>query len=136
MKWTRKAANQSSARAQTNLGFVYGRGHGVPWDLIMAYMWADLAAAQGHELGAKNRDSYALRMTASEISKAKKLAQEWKPKSGRPGATSVGNGGPAIHAGPGKAAPTEKSEDASPLCRDVGGYEAYMTKTGKVCRLN
>ncbi len=27
-------------------------------------------------------------------------------------------------------------ESAPPLCRDVGGYEAYMTKTGKVCRLN
>ena len=30
----------------------------------------------------------------------------------------------------------ELPEGYQPLCRDVGGYEAYLNKTGKVCRLN
>lgn len=35
--------------------------------------------------------------------------------------------------GPGTSA---QSTGAPPECRTVGGYEAYMKKTGKVCRLN
>ena len=36
--------------------------------------------------------------------------------------------------------PLPQSEDidagsATPLCRQVGGYEAYLKRTGKVCRL-
>ncbi len=35
------------------------------------------------------------------------------------------------------AAPAPTASDGRPpLCNDVGGYEAYMKRTGKVCRVN
>jgi hypothetical protein len=40
---------------------------------------------------------------------------------------------PEITAAPGG---TDKSDEVPPLCRDVGGYEAHMKKTGEVCRLD
>ena len=48
-------------------------------------MWFDLAASSfppGEKLddAVKNRDIVAERMTPAQISKAQKLAREWKPK--------------------------------------------------------
>ncbi len=40
---------------------------------------------------------------------------------------------PEITAAPGG---TDKYDEVPPLCSDVGGYQAYMERTGKVCRLN
>ncbi len=125
-KWYKKAAEQGRSKAQNNLGHMYASGQGVPQDYIRAYLWWNLAAAQGDQHAAYNRDIMAKDMTPADISKAKQMAREWKPKPSQPRATSVGNPVPA----------KEKSEDGTPPCRDVGGYEAYMTKTGKVCQLD
>ena len=35
--------------AQTSFGAMYASGRGVPRDYVMAYMWFNLAAAQGEE---------------------------------------------------------------------------------------
>jgi uncharacterized protein len=40
-------------------------------------MWYNLAAANGHENGRKNRDLIAKEMTPSQIEKAQALAREW-----------------------------------------------------------
>ena len=45
-KWSRKAAEQGNAMAQSNLGLMYENGHGVPQDDVQAYMWFDLATSK------------------------------------------------------------------------------------------
>ena len=74
--WYRKAAEQGYAEAQTNLGFMYGKGLGVLQDSVLAHMWYNIGSANGDELGAKNRDIVAERMTPEDISKAQALARE------------------------------------------------------------
>jgi hypothetical protein len=76
----RKAAEQGDADAQSNLGLMYGFGRAGPQDSVLAYMWANLAAAQGSDRGKENRDIVAKRMTSEQIAEAQRLAREWKPK--------------------------------------------------------
>ncbi len=85
VKWYRKAAEQGYADAQYMLGVMYDTGRGVPLDYAQAHMWYDLAASrfppgEGRNIAAKNRDIVAIWMTPAQISEAKKLAREWKPK--------------------------------------------------------
>ena len=98
VKWYRKAAEQGYAKAQLSLGLAYGLGQGVPQDLAQAHMWFNLAASryppgEDRDRAVKNRDiaelggGHALlgdlvakMMTPAQISEAKKLAREWKPK--------------------------------------------------------
>jgi hypothetical protein len=75
----RLAADQGDASGQTKLGAMYGNGQGVPQDYVLAHMWFNLSAAQGDQLGAKNRDIVAQRMTPAQLAEAQKLAREWKP---------------------------------------------------------
>ncbi len=84
-KWYRKAAKQGHAKAQNNLGLMYVEGLGVPPDHSQAYMWFNLVASrtppgENRDDAVKNRDLLAKRMTPAQISEAKKLAREWKPK--------------------------------------------------------
>ena len=52
-------------------------GHGLPRDFVLAYMWNNLAAAQGGAEAAKFRDVIAEAMTAQQIAEAQKLASDW-----------------------------------------------------------
>jgi uncharacterized protein len=79
VRWCRLAADQGDAFAQSNLAALYYRGEGVPQDKVHAYMWFDLAAAQGNQNAVRNRDAAARLMTPAQIAEAKKLAREWKP---------------------------------------------------------
>jgi TPR repeat protein len=61
VKWYRLAAEQGYARAQSNLGVMYGIGRGIPKDDKQAVRWYRLAADQGNtiaqnNLGAKYED--------------------------------------------------------------------------------
>lgn len=164
MKWWREAAKQGDAGAQRNIGVLYASGLGVPQDYAEAASWFSMAAENGnpsaqYNLGHMYRlgqgvaqdDVAALKwfyiavtgphkgavaavFTMSKMidpadrSKAHGLALKWleKNKSAR---------SPTLT----RQTPTQKkvrSEDATPFCGDVGGYETYMKKTGKVCRLN
>ncbi len=81
----RPLAEQGYAKAQFNLGFMYRKGLGVPQDYVRAYAWYDLAASRlppgkGFDWAVENRDIVAKRMTPAQISEAKKLAREWRPK--------------------------------------------------------
>jgi TPR repeat protein len=78
--WYRLAAEQGEPHAQTNLGYMYASGKGVPKDDVLAYMWSNLGAAEGIETAAKNRDTYAVRMSHNQIAEAQRLSREWKPK--------------------------------------------------------
>ena len=65
---------------QHNLGVMYAQGNGVPQDFVLAHMWTNLAAAQGHEGAKSGRDVLAKRMTSEQIAEAQRLAREWRPK--------------------------------------------------------
>ena len=54
MKWYRKAAEQGHASAQSNLGFMYDTGKGVPQDYGAAMKWYRKAAEQGHAFAQYN----------------------------------------------------------------------------------
>ena len=71
-----EAADQGHAKAQVNLGAMYGNGHGVPQDYVTAHMWANLAASNGHQLAAKNRDSLASKMSPAAIEQAQARAAQ------------------------------------------------------------
>ncbi len=85
LKWYRKAAEQGHASAQYNLGFMYDNGRGVPQDYVQAHVWFNLAASRkppgkSRDQSVKNRDIVAEKMTPADVSKAQRLAREWKPK--------------------------------------------------------
>ena len=72
--------NKGDADAQVNLGVMYATGEGVPKDLVIAYMWANLAAAQGN-FGAKaTREALKKEMTPAQIAEGQRLSREWRPK--------------------------------------------------------
>ena len=45
-------------------------------DYVMAYMWINLSAAQGHEMARENKGAVKKEMTAADISKAQRLSSE------------------------------------------------------------
>ncbi len=81
----RPLAEQGNAKAQYNLGVMYGNGVGVPQDEAQAYMWFKLASStfppgENRNIAVKSRDIIAKMMTPAQIAEAQKLAREWKPK--------------------------------------------------------
>jgi uncharacterized protein len=80
LRWFRLLANQGEALAQTKLGIMYDDGEGVPKDTVQAYKWISLAATNGDKSAPMLRDILAKGMTEAQITKAKKLASEWKPE--------------------------------------------------------
>lgn len=74
--WT-PHAEQGDAQAQYYLGVMYANGQGVRQDYVQAHMWLNLAAAQGHPVGVKNRDYAATLMTPEQIAEAQQLARDW-----------------------------------------------------------
>ena len=59
---------------------MYYRGDGVPKDLIVAYMWRILAAAQGDENSKKAREALEGMMTPAQIAEGQRLSRKWKLK--------------------------------------------------------
>jgi TPR repeat protein len=88
--WWRKAADTGYPGAQYNLGMAYMRGRGVQEDRVQAYMWLSLAAASGtgeaKERRTKSRDAVAAELSGDQLAEAKRLVQEWKPKTKTPSA--------------------------------------------------
>ena len=76
MKLFRLAAEQGNAAAQLNLGGMYYDGWDVPQDYVIAYAWFNLAAAQGNERAAKNKDMVQESMTPAQVAEGQKLSRE------------------------------------------------------------
>ena len=55
---------------------MYVIGKGVPEDKVLAYMWWNLAAANGDEDASKNKGIIVKSMTSSQIAEAQKLSRE------------------------------------------------------------
>jgi len=77
LKFWRPPAKRGNAEAQFNLGFMYNTGNGVPLDIVFAYMWFNLAAAQNDLLAPAARDMAAERMTPNQIAEAQRMARKW-----------------------------------------------------------
>jgi hypothetical protein len=50
-------------------------------DLVEAYKWLNLAAAQGVEVAKESKDLATKKMTAEQIAEAQRLSTKWKPSS-------------------------------------------------------
>jgi len=75
----RPLAEQGDTAAQYRLGTMYSNGEGIPKNGVYAYMWYNVAASAGDELGelaAVARDRIAKEMTPSQIERAQDLASE------------------------------------------------------------
>ena len=76
----RKEADQGDAIAQFNLGNRYHEGKGVAKDVVVAYMWVNLAATSGNENARKLRELLEKEMTVEQLSEAQRLSRDWKPR--------------------------------------------------------
>ncbi len=56
---------------------MYGNGDGVPVDLVFAYMWFNLSAAQGNETAQSNEEKIEQYLTREQIAEAQSLSREW-----------------------------------------------------------
>ncbi|MGH8647416.1 MAG: tetratricopeptide repeat protein, partial [Gammaproteobacteria bacterium] len=78
----RQAAEMGHSSAQAALAAAYYLGFGAPVDDVLAYMWANLAAAElsgdERERAVKIREAASKRMARSEIAEAQRLSQEWR----------------------------------------------------------
>jgi TPR repeat protein len=76
-KWYRNAAEQGDADAQLMLGLANWFGRGVvAQDQVRAYMWINIAAANGSHEALKERDMIAKKMTPKQIEQAQELARK------------------------------------------------------------
>ena len=71
---TKALAEQGHAVAQSNLGFMYATGEGVPENNIRAYVWWSMAKIQGHVNAATNIDILKPKMTLQQIADGQALA--------------------------------------------------------------
>ncbi len=97
--WFRRAANQRLPAAQAALGYAYERGTGVPTDYVLAYMWFNLARAQGHNPQPMRETMEALekKMTPEQIAEAQKRSREWR--AGADGADAIARAAPGAPRG-------------------------------------
>ena len=63
------------ALAQSNLGYMYPNGQDVIHNDVMAYVWSNVAAANGSEEASGNTKFYAKRLDKSDLKKAQKLSR-------------------------------------------------------------
>ena len=81
MRLMRPLADQGEVTAQTVVGLMYYFNYR---DHVSAYMWFNLAAAQGNTFADMFLKDTADKMTPEQIAEAQKLAREWKPNTQSP----------------------------------------------------
>ena len=108
VKWYRRAAEQGIVGSQFELAIKYALGMGVPRNYLQAYVWTSLAASgiagegslagsglvgEGSLAGsgleerlareglAQMRDWLAKQLSKSELERAQRIAEEWRPKN-------------------------------------------------------
>jgi TPR repeat protein len=68
--WNTNAAKQGLVDAQYNLGVMYANGSGTPKNKVLAYVWWNIAAAQGSKNAANNRNLIEKDMAPNQIAEA------------------------------------------------------------------
>jgi len=74
-----QAANLGNAKAQSGLGGMYQTGHGVPQDLVKAYIWYRIAASGGVS-DPCSRETMT-KLTPEQIAAADALVRAWRPQA-------------------------------------------------------
>ena len=74
-KWYEEAAEKGHADGQYSLAAMFAEGLGSEKNLLNAHMWANLAAARGHERAAIARGLIEKELSPSEVVKAQGLAR-------------------------------------------------------------
>ena len=76
VKWMRLAAEQGGAAAQFNLGARYALGTGVPKDYLLAYMWYNIAGANGQDVEVL-RVFFMDEISQADIAKAQEMTRQY-----------------------------------------------------------
>ena len=71
----RPLAEQGHAGAQGTLGWMYEAGRGLQMDKVMAYVWYDVAVANGHKKAHRNRYNAEAELNEAELKKARALSK-------------------------------------------------------------
>ena len=75
LMYLRHLAKQNHKKAQGTLGWMYEAGKGVQRDYIMAFVWYDVAVANGHKKAHRNRNSAESKLDEDELKKAQALSK-------------------------------------------------------------
>jgi|GEM_PF-5335849 len=78
--WFTQAASKGHPRAQYNLGVMYAQGEGIVQNLVEAYIWFNLSAAQRMEGALEARDMIAASLTPSALMKAQERSTLYHQK--------------------------------------------------------
>lgn len=71
--WSRKAAEQGDGLVHAHHAGKYSQSG----DEVHAYMWLDLAMAQGSTIAKEGRDALAAKLSPDQVAEAKKLVIDW-----------------------------------------------------------
>ncbi len=82
VKWYRRAAEQGNPQAQFVLAERHRVGHGLPKDLVQAYMWTSLSAERGFPQARDSLVGLEMRMSPAQIAEAHRSATEWNRAHG------------------------------------------------------
>ena len=74
---TRIVIAEARLGGEFNLGVLYHNGEGVPQDYSLAYVWLNLAAAQGNAGAQKGRDEVAAKLGVTSLAEAQKLSRKY-----------------------------------------------------------
>jgi len=75
-----QAARQGVVQAQMYLSLIYLRGEGVQQDFGVAYMWSDIALAEGYAEAVDLRGLIAEHLTPDQVREAAKSAVDWRSR--------------------------------------------------------
>lgn len=78
VNWFLRAAEAGDVDAQFLLGRMHYDGNSLTVDEVTAYMWFDIAAEHGMQVGARYRNGIARDMSDEEVALGKKRADEWR----------------------------------------------------------
>ena len=78
------AARANDAKAQYRLGEMHRTGQSVPQNFVKAHQYFNLAASQGHAEAQAARDALTGQMTPEDVSRAQKLAEDWRTVPAEP----------------------------------------------------
>jgi TPR repeat protein len=77
-EWFLQAAEAGDSDAQFLLGRMHYDGNSLGIDNVTAYMWFDIAAANGLPVGARYREGIAKRMSDEDVVLARRRAEAWR----------------------------------------------------------
>lgn len=79
LAWYRRAANQGLAEAQYRLGNRYWLDGDAPEDRVLAYVWVERSAEQGHDRALARLPEVVASLDSGQLARARELASDWQP---------------------------------------------------------